>query len=117
MGVAASITGYSRIYMSLFKDNPLFKLYYSDTDSAYVNVDLEQIYPHLVGNKLGQLKLEHEFLKAVFLAPKVYGGINNWNDSTVKIKVLTVNYLLMIYQDFLKKIIISQFPIKSDIKT
>ena len=72
--------------MSLFKDNPLFNLYYSDTDSAFVDVDLVKFYPHLIGNELGQLKLEYENLKAVFLAPKVYGGINKLNDSTIKIK-------------------------------
>jgi len=59
--------------MFFFKDNPLFKLYYSDTDSIFLDVDLELILPHLVGRGLGQLKLEHEFSKAVFLAPKVYG--------------------------------------------
>lgn len=86
VGIAAAITGYSRIFMSIFKDNPLFILYYSDTDSAFVNVNLEEIYPELVGKGLGKLKLEYEFIKAVFLAPKVYGGINNEGDSTIKIK-------------------------------
>lgn len=51
----------------------MFILYYSDTDSAFVNVNLEEIYPELVEKGLGKLKLEYEFIKAVFLAPKVYG--------------------------------------------
>ena len=33
IGVAAAITGYSRIHMSQFKNNLDFNLYYTDTDS------------------------------------------------------------------------------------
>jgi DNA polymerase type B, organellar and viral len=110
VGIAASITGYSRINMSMFKDNPLFKLYYSDTDSAFVNVSLEQIFPNLVGNKLGQLKLEQEFLKAVFLAPKVYGGINKRKDSTIRIKGVNSNLSLNDLAKLLKKDTNIQIP-------
>lgn len=36
IGIAAAITAYARIFMSQFKNNPNFNLYYSDTDSAYI---------------------------------------------------------------------------------
>jgi hypothetical protein len=86
VSIAAAITGYSRIFMSIFKNNPLFKLYYTDTDSAFIDKDLDKFYPELVGSELGKLKLEYEFKEAVFLAPKVYGGITTEGKSIVKAK-------------------------------
>jgi len=86
VAVASAVTGLSRIHMSYFKNNPLFKLYYSDTDSAFTDVDLKDIEPNLIGSELGQLKLEYEFLEAVFLGPKIYGGITLDGKSIVKAK-------------------------------
>jgi hypothetical protein len=76
--------------MSLFKNNPLFNLFYSDTDSAFIDVNLDQIFPELVGKKLGQLKLEYEFIKALFLGPKLYGGVTNFNEIILKIKGINI---------------------------
>jgi hypothetical protein len=90
VSISAAITGYSRIYMSLFKNNPLFTLYYSDTDSAFININLDEIYPELVGKKLGQLKLEKEFNKALFLGAKLYGGITNLNEIILKVKGINI---------------------------
>jgi len=67
--VSANITANARTWMNQFKQKNLF---YSDTDSIDTNVLLD---PKYVGNELGQLKLEHFFSEAVYLAPKVYGGI------------------------------------------
>lgn len=63
--IASSITALARVYMSQFKNNPLFELLYTDTDSAFTDKAIDS---KLIGTKLGQLKLEHDFLKAVFLA-------------------------------------------------
>lgn len=70
--IASSITALARVYMSQFKNNPLFDLFYTDTDSVFTDKAIDD---KLIGMELGQLKLEHEFIKAIFLAPKVYGGI------------------------------------------
>jgi len=86
VAIAAAITGYSRIFMSDYKNNPLFKLYYSDTDSIFIDKDLNTINPNLEGIKLGQWKPEYSFKEAVFLAPKVYGGITPEGVSIVKAK-------------------------------
>jgi hypothetical protein len=76
--IALSITAMARVYMSQFKNNPLFELLYTDTVSAFTDKAIES---KLIGKNLGQLKLEHVFLKAVFFAPKVYGGIDKlFND-------------------------------------
>jgi hypothetical protein len=68
ISIASAIT--ARIHMSQFKNNPDFKLYYSDTDSAYTDRPLPE---DLVNSKvLGKMKLENVLTKAIFLAPKMY---------------------------------------------
>jgi hypothetical protein len=37
IAIASAITAYSRFNMTLFKNNPNYELYYSDTDSIYIN--------------------------------------------------------------------------------
>ena len=73
VAISAAITAYSRIHMSHLKmycvENNI-KLYYSDTDSIYVNKPLPE---ELIDSKiLGKLKIEYILNKAIFLAPKVY---------------------------------------------
>ena len=59
--------------MSKYKNNDLYKLYYSDTDSIVIDRPLD---PSLVSeNKLGLMKLEKVLTKFIALGPKVYGGI------------------------------------------
>jgi len=70
VGIAAAITAYARIHMSQFKNNPEFNLYYSDTDSIYIDRPLPG---DLVNSKtLGKMKLENILTDAIFLAPKFY---------------------------------------------
>jgi hypothetical protein len=71
--IALSITAYARIHMSTFKTLYKDHLYYMDTDSADLDIELD---PSLVGNKLGEMNLEHIFNESVYLAPKVYGGLS-----------------------------------------
>jgi len=70
ISIASCITGYSRIHMTQFKNNIDFKLYYSDTDSIYID---RPLLSDIVNSKiLGKMKLENVLDKAIFLAPKVY---------------------------------------------
>jgi hypothetical protein len=55
--------------MSQFKTDPSLSIYYTDTDSIDVNRELPS---HLIGDELGQMKLEHIFDEAIFLGPKMY---------------------------------------------
>jgi DNA polymerase type B, organellar and viral len=73
IAVASAITAGARVHVSFFKNNPLFNLYYSDTDSAVTDKPLPK---HMIGSELGQMKLEHTISKAVFLAPKVYALVD-----------------------------------------
>jgi hypothetical protein len=87
IAIASAITAYARIHMSQFKNNPnLPNLYYTDTDSVYFDGPLPDTY--IDPKRLGALKLEGIWNKAVFLAPKVYGLANN-QEEIVKIKGLS----------------------------
>ena len=85
VAIASAITAYARIKMSQFKNNPNFKLYNSDTDNIVINKPLPE---SMVGNELGQMKLEHVISKAVFLAPKLYGLVEVNGNEIIKAKGL-----------------------------
>jgi hypothetical protein len=82
--ISAAVTSYARIHMSHFKTLKDLTLFYSDTDSIDINKPLPDKY---VGKEIGKMKLEHTFNDALFLAPKVYGGITN-SYEFIKIKGL-----------------------------
>jgi hypothetical protein len=108
IAIAAAITAYARIHMSQFKNNPDFRLYYSDTDSAYFDKPLPD---HLVDpNALGKMKLENICKKAVFLSPKVYYLETTKGEVIYKVKGLSHDIKLsekefnhLLYKDALLK--------------
>lgn len=85
ISIAAAITAYARIQMSEFLGNPNLIILYTDTDSIYIEGDLD---PKYIGKGLGKMKLEYKFKECVFLAPKVYGGILDDVTELVKVKGL-----------------------------
>ena len=89
IAIASAVTSYARIHMSQFKNNKdLPNLYYTDTDSLYFDGPLPD---YLVDPKrLGALKLEGIYDKALFLAPKVYALENTTTgEKVIKIKGLS----------------------------
>ena len=73
--------------MSRVKNNPNIKLYYTDTDSAYVSGPLPS---DLVSEtELGKFKLEYIAKRAVFLGPKFY--ILELEDGGLVVKVKGLN--------------------------
>jgi len=90
VAIASTVTSEARVFMSFLKNNPEFKLYYSDTDSGFINKPLPD---HLIGSALGLFKLENVISKAVFLAPKLYALITVIGDGDgkeiIKVKGLT----------------------------
>ena len=86
VGIASAITAYSRILMTIFKNNPKINLYYTDTDSAYTDSDLDETF--ISETVLGKLKLENTCNKAIFLAPKVYCLETEDNNFIYKVKGL-----------------------------
>ena len=109
IGIAAAITAYSRIHMSLFKNNQNIVLYYTDTDSIYIDKPLP---PEFISSTiLGKLKLENVCSDAIFLAPKVYCLNTIDNDLIYKVKGLKheveltmKDFAQLLYKDaFIKK--------------
>ena len=74
------------MFMAEYKLKYQNNLYYTDTDSAVINRPLA---PELVGNALGQFKLECEIDTGIFIAPKVYGFKTVEGKETIKIKGLS----------------------------
>lgn len=61
IAVASAITSYARIHMSFYKNNPDFKLYYSDTDSIVIDKPAFGDPDIFVGKKWGHLvKVNYE---------------------------------------------------------
>lgn len=83
VGIAAAVTAGGRICMSLVKNRTDFNLYYSDTDSIFIDGSLPG---ELVGNAIGQFKLEYEVRRGVFIAPKVYSVVTTEGKTITKIK-------------------------------
>jgi len=70
--ISAAITSYARVYMSKVKLDILNKggkLYYTDTDSIVTDIPLDK---DLVGNNIGQFKLEHNIKEGYFISNKTY---------------------------------------------
>lgn len=111
IALASAITAGARMWMSAFKNNPLFNIYYSDTDSIVVDSQLPEF---IVGKDLGQFKLEHTISKAVFLAPKVYGFITDEGKEIIKIKGLTNNALVKINFNDLESLLVKDSLMKID---
>ena len=86
----AFINAYARIHMHKIKLKIISAgglIFYSDTDSIVTNfnlVKLNDILPGVIGNKKGQLKLEHVISKGYFISNKLYALQKN--DGTVIIK-------------------------------
>ena len=85
IAIASAVVAYGRIKINALKHLSNIQVYYSDTDSIITNKPLPD---KLIGKKLGQLKLEDKIKKGYFLAPKVYGFLDNHYKQTVKIKGL-----------------------------
>ena len=83
IGIASAVTSYARIYMTQFKNNSNYKLYYTDTDSLFISGLLSK---ELIGNELGKFKLEYVFKEAVFLGPKLYAGVTIDDQYICKVK-------------------------------
>ena len=83
IGISAAITAYSRMFMSDLLYNTKLDILYMDTDSIFVTSRLPD---NIISKDIGKWKLEYVLKKAIFLAPKVYGGITNDGKEISKVK-------------------------------
>jgi hypothetical protein len=108
IAIASAITSYSRIHMSQFKNHPNYKLFYTDTDSIYINKPLDDSY--VSSNELGKLKLEAVANKAIFLSSKVY-ALQTDNQFISKVKGLHTKKELKIINNSIE-IVDNSIPMK-----
>jgi hypothetical protein len=59
------------------------EIYYMDTDSMAIKGNLPS---DLIGNNLGQFKLEHEIKHAYFISPKLYALKTSKDEIIIKAK-------------------------------
>lgn len=77
VAIASAITSYARIEMMKYKSLPDIDIYYSDTDSIFVNKNLPE---NMVGKELGQMKDElggGVIKEAYFFGIKKYGYLDD----------------------------------------
>lgn len=67
VAIASAVTAYARIHMIPFKNNSDYKLFYSDTDSIYINKPLDNSF--ISDKELGFMKLESINTKGIFFSP------------------------------------------------
>jgi hypothetical protein len=72
--ISCAIAAYARMSINPFKNIKSNRLYYSDTDSLILENELSS---KIVGNELGQWKLEAVIEKGVFIRPKLYSYVTN----------------------------------------
>jgi hypothetical protein len=88
VSTAAAVTSYARIYMSKIKLDILNRggsVYYTDTDSIVTDIYLNE---ELVGNEIGQFKLEYKVKKAYFISSKTYCLVLENGETVIKTKGL-----------------------------
>ena len=84
IAVGLAVTAYSRVVMSQFKNHETLTLFYSDTDSLFVDDYLPSSF--VESKKLGLYKLEAEYFLFIAIGPKVYGAIDTEGNSYTKVK-------------------------------
>jgi len=94
--IAAAISSYARILINEYKNIPGNPCIMSDTDSAVLPYPLPN---KLVGKGLGQMKLEQEISKGIFIRKKLY-YIKNSKDQEV-IKASGIDSSKLNYNSFL----------------
>jgi len=88
--IAAAISSYARILINEYKNIPGNPCIMSDTDSAVLSKPLPD---HLVGKELGQMKLEQEISKGVFIKKKLYYLLNSKGQEIIKASGIDSNKL------------------------
>ena len=76
------VTAYARMHMSKLKIKYQDNIYYTDTDSIVLDIELPD---NLISNKW-DFKMEYKIKKGIFLAPKVYALLLDDDTEVVKIK-------------------------------
>jgi len=98
ISIASIVTAYVRVLMSEFKNNSMLKIYYTNTNSIYTDLNSDNINK-IINNivdptKLDKLKLESVSIVAIFISPKMYYLKTQDLKEIYKVKGLTKDSLL-----------------------
>lgn len=85
--IAAYITAYGHAYLMPYKNMKNNRMFYSDTDSVYVEHPLDDSL--VDSSQLGKFKLECNIEEACFVQPKLYGYKTKKGQFVVKAKGVT----------------------------
>jgi len=95
--IAAAMTAYARMSINDFKNIPNNPCIYSDTDSVILS---KPLMGEVIGYEIGQMKLEHEIVKGIFIRTKLYAFYNLENKLIIKSSGISPRNLK--WNDFLK---------------
>ena len=95
MQISCAIAAYARLSINPFKNMISNKLYYSDTDSLVLE---NKLTDNIVGNELGQWKLEAIIKKGIFIRPKLYSYYTE--DGSLKKVASGVDSNKLTYEDY-----------------
>ena len=90
IALASAVTSYARIFMAKVKLEVLNrggKLYYTDTDSLVTDIPLPV---KLVGDQIGQFKLQYTIVRGYFISSKTYCIILTDGKPIIKAKGITL---------------------------
>lgn len=87
ISIASFITSYARIFMVKMLTDKGYKVYYTDTDSIFIDKPLDEKLIH--SKKLGFLKLEYILDEFVCIGPKVYAGVGK-DDKGNKVEIVKI---------------------------
>jgi len=98
ISIASTVTAYARVLMFEFKNTSMLKIYYTDTNFIYTDLNSDNINK-IINNivdftKLGKLKLESISTVVIFISPKVYYLKTQDLKEIYKVKGLTKDSLL-----------------------
>jgi len=99
VATTAMVNSYARIFMNKVKLDILKnggKIYYTDTDSLVCNTSY--FNTNLIGDELGQFKLEHLIKEAYFISNKTYCLVTEKGDTIIKAKGVSNNAISL--EDF-----------------
>jgi DNA polymerase elongation subunit (family B) len=105
---AIAITAYSRMFMfeTIYKMiDQGATIYYMDTDSIVIDKPIPE---ELIGNDIGQFKLEHKIKEGYFIAPKLYAFKTLDNEEIVKAKTIGSNLKFNDFKVLIKNITVTK---------
>lgn len=125
VSISSAIAAYSRIEMTKYVMENSDTICCIDTDGIKLT---NSLHPNHVGSALGLMKFEGEFKEAVFIAPKVYGGITDNNVDITKARglkgrisywqlklLLQVDHIVIKQEKWFRKLLDSTIEVKEQV--